>query len=113
MNSNKMFHGQQAHENSSLNSIKTRLRTSSKVTPVYSLRPPISVLSLATNWSSSESNSMLQISSTREDVKEAFKLSAEGKISAMVHRKVHLDDVNGAFSEMKSKMSLGRIMIEL
>ena len=56
---------------------------------------------------------MGSISSTREDMKEALKLSAEGKISAMVHRKVHLDDVNGAFSEMKSKMSLGRIMIEL
>ena len=56
---------------------------------------------------------MGSISSTREDMKAALQLSAEGKISAMVHRKIQLDEVNGAFSEMKSKMSLGRIMIEL
>lgn len=56
---------------------------------------------------------MGSISSTREDMKAALELSAEGKISAMVHRKIHLEDVNGAFAEMKSRMSLGRIMIEL
>lgn len=56
---------------------------------------------------------MGSISSTREDMKAALQLSAEGKISAMVHRKIKLDDINEAFAEMKGKMSLGRIMIEL
>lgn len=56
---------------------------------------------------------MGSISSTREDMKAALQLSAEGRISAMVHRKIHLEDVDSAFGEMKSRMSLGRIMIEL
>lgn len=53
------------------------------------------------------------ISSTREDMKVALDMSAQGKIKAVVHRRIQLEDVNGAFSEMKSKMSMGRIMIEL
>lgn len=53
------------------------------------------------------------ISSTREDMRAALEMSAQGKIKAVVHRKVQIEDVNAAFSEMKSKMSMGRIMIEL
>lgn len=53
------------------------------------------------------------ISSTREDMKAALDLTAQGKIKAVVHRKVKLEDVNSAFTEMKSKMSMGRIMIDL
>ncbi len=53
------------------------------------------------------------ISSTKEDMKAALDLSASGKIKAVVHRTIHLENVNEAFSEMKSKMSMGRIMIEV
>ena len=53
------------------------------------------------------------ISSTREDMKAALDLSANGKIKAIVHRTIHLENVNEAFSEMKSRMSMGRIMIEV
>lgn len=53
------------------------------------------------------------ISSTREDMKAALDLTAQGKIKAVVHRKIKLEDVDSAFTEMKSKMSMGRIMIDL
>lgn len=53
------------------------------------------------------------ISSTREDMKAALEMTSQGKIKAIVHRKVHLEDVNSAFAEMRGKMSMGRVMIEL
>lgn len=53
------------------------------------------------------------ISSTREDMKAALEMSASGQIKAIVHRTISLDNVNDAFSEMRSRMSMGRIMIKV
>lgn len=53
------------------------------------------------------------ISSTREDMKAALEMSAKGQIKAVVHRTIRLENVNDAFSEMKRRMSMGRIMIEV
>lgn len=53
------------------------------------------------------------ISSTREDMKAALEMSRSGQIKAMVHRTTNLDGVNDAYAEMKRKMSMGRIMIQV
>lgn len=53
------------------------------------------------------------ISSTREDMKAALDLTSQGKIKAVIHRKVQIEEVNTAFTEMRSRMSMGRIMIDL
>lgn len=53
------------------------------------------------------------ISSTKEDMKAALEMSAKGLVKAVVHRTVNLNNVNDAFTEMKRKMSMGRIMIEV
>ncbi len=53
------------------------------------------------------------ISSTKEDMIEAMKLVSEGKLKAVEHEKVFLEDVPKAYREMKSKSNLGRIFIKL
>ena len=53
------------------------------------------------------------ISSTGEDMKKVLDMTASGKIRAVIHEKISLDDVNRAYEEMKEKKSMGRIMIDL
>ncbi len=53
------------------------------------------------------------ISSTKEDMKEAMQLVSAGKLKAVEHEKVFLEDVPKAYREMKSKSNLGRIFIKL
>ena len=53
------------------------------------------------------------ISSTREDMRKVLEMTSQGKIRAVIHEKIALEDVNKAYGEMKEKKSVGRIMIDL
>lgn len=53
------------------------------------------------------------ISSTKEDMENAMKMVAQGKIKAVEHEKVFLEDIGKAYSEMKSRQNLGKIFIKL
>jgi acryloyl-coenzyme A reductase len=53
------------------------------------------------------------ISSTRNDMRKVLDMTSRGKLHAVVHEKIRLDDINSAFDEMKQKKSMGRIMIDL
>ena len=53
------------------------------------------------------------ISSTRQDMKKALELSAKGNIKPVISEKTDLDHVADAYTMMKAKKNLGRILIEL
>ena len=53
------------------------------------------------------------ISSTREDMKKALRLSAKGIIKPVIAEKIDLDHVEDAYSMMKEKRNLGRVLIDL
>ncbi|EQD32674.1 alcohol dehydrogenase [mine drainage metagenome] len=53
------------------------------------------------------------ISSTRNDMKKALELSAKGEIEPVISQKVDLDHVEEAYSMIKEKSNLGRILIKL
>ncbi len=53
------------------------------------------------------------ISSTRNDMRKVLDMTSRGKLHAVVHEKIRLDDINSAYDEMKQKKSMGRIMIDL
>lgn len=53
------------------------------------------------------------ISSTREDMKEALKMTSEGKIKPVIEKKIELDEINQAFEDIKNRKVVGRVMINL
>ena len=53
------------------------------------------------------------ISSTREDMKKALRLSAQGIIKPVIAEKIDLDHIEDAYSMMKEKRNLGRVLIDL
>ncbi|MEM0155922.1 MAG: zinc-binding dehydrogenase [Thermoplasmataceae archaeon] len=53
------------------------------------------------------------ISSTREDMKKVLGMSASGKIHTISNRLVTLDRINEAYSDIRNRKSLGRVMIKL
>jgi 2-desacetyl-2-hydroxyethyl bacteriochlorophyllide A dehydrogenase len=53
------------------------------------------------------------ISSTREDMKNVLKLSAKGSIKPVIAEKVDLDHIEDAYSMIKDKKNLGRVLIDL
>lgn len=53
------------------------------------------------------------ISSTRKDMKKALELSANGSIKPVISQEVDLDHIEDAFSMIKDKGNLGRILIKL
>ena len=88
------------------------LRPSGKLVVIGNVDPtpvnlPLGLLILKGNTVSGS------ISSTRDDMKKALELTAQGRIRAIVHKTIRLEDVNSAHVEMKNKMSMGRIMIDV
>ncbi len=53
------------------------------------------------------------LSSTKSDVSEALRLSAENKIKPKIFQKISINDVNKAFNDMINKRNNGRILIDL
>ncbi len=53
------------------------------------------------------------ISSTREDMKKALRLSVKGIIKPVIAEKIDLDHIEDAYSMMKEKRNLGRVLIDL
>ncbi|MHB8361476.1 MAG: zinc-binding dehydrogenase [Thermoplasmataceae archaeon] len=53
------------------------------------------------------------ISSTRNDLRIALELSRSGKVKEVKHDVRNLLDVNNAFSDIKQRKNLGRIMLKL
>jgi D-arabinose 1-dehydrogenase-like Zn-dependent alcohol dehydrogenase len=46
-------------------------------------------------------------------MRKVLDMTSRGKLHAVVHEKIRLDDINSAYDEMKQKKSMGRIMIDL
>ncbi len=53
------------------------------------------------------------ISSTRNDLKRALELSKSGKVREVKHDLRNLEDVNSAFTDIKQRKNIGRIMLKL
>jgi 2-desacetyl-2-hydroxyethyl bacteriochlorophyllide A dehydrogenase len=53
------------------------------------------------------------ISSTREDMKKALDMADKGRIKPVISEKINLDHVEEAYSLIKQKRNLGRVLIEL
>lgn len=53
------------------------------------------------------------ISSTREDVKTALKMTSEGKIRPIVDRKIPVEKINEAYGDMLDRKVFGRVYLEL
>lgn len=53
------------------------------------------------------------VSSTRANVAEALDLCRRGKVKAVIHDKIGLDEVGNAYDSMQKRSSLGRVLIDL
>ncbi len=53
------------------------------------------------------------ISSTREDMKKALELTASGKVKPIVDRRIPLDRINEAYSDMIDRKPFGRVYLDL
>lgn len=88
------------------------LRTGGKLVVIGNVTPdpvqlPLGLIIL-------KGNSILgSISSTREDMKQALDLTASGKIVPVVDRRVRLEEINRAYSDMLSRKSFGRVYLDL
>ncbi len=53
------------------------------------------------------------ISSTRSDVSRVLEMEKEGKIKPVIDRKVRLENVEEAYTEIREKKNFGRILLDL
>ena len=53
------------------------------------------------------------ISSTRNDLRKALDLSKRGLVKEVKHDQRKLEEVNEAFTDIKNKKNIGRIMLKL
>lgn len=88
------------------------LRTSGRLVVIGNVTPePVSLpLGLIILKGNSIAGS---ISSTREDVKMALRLTSEGKIKPIVDRRVPIEKINEAYDDMLGKRVFGRIYLDL
>ncbi|MGC8506269.1 MAG: zinc-binding dehydrogenase [Thermoplasmata archaeon] len=52
------------------------------------------------------------ISSTRSDITEVFRLELQGKLKPIIDRTVDLDSVEDAYTEIRSRKNIGRVLIK-
>lgn len=88
------------------------LRTAGRMVVVGNIYPepvnlPLGLIILKGN------SIMGSISSTRRDMEAALRLSAEGKIRAVIEKRVPLDAINEAYDEIKGRRVVGRVLIDL